>query len=105
MYGLLIADDPDDVAIFSVILQRAGLAVSTAGDLEQAIQNWTERPADLVLVSLPDVPPQEQVRRIRAETLSPLILVLNSADERLHAQLLKMGADLVITAPFGVKVR
>ena len=104
MYALLIADDPDDVAIFSVVLQRAGLAVSTARDLEQAIQNWADRPADLVLVSLPEVAPQEQVRRIRAETLSPLILALNSADERLHAQLLKMGADLVLAPPFGVKV-
>ena len=53
MYALLIAEDPDDVAIFSMVLQRAGLAVSTTKALDSAIQNWMERPADIVLVSLP----------------------------------------------------
>jgi DNA-binding response OmpR family regulator len=104
MYALLIAEDPDDIATFSMILQRAGLAVTTANNLDLAIQNWAERPADMILISLPDQSPQRQVREIRAETLVPLILALGSVDERLHAELLKLGADLIVSPPVSVKV-
>lgn len=104
MYALLIAEDPDDVAIFSMVLQRAGLAVTTTKALDSAIQNWTERPADIVLVALAEPSPQMQVHQIRAETLVPLIMAPGPVDEALQAELLKLGADLVIASPFSVKV-
>jgi DNA-binding response OmpR family regulator len=104
MYALLIAEDPDDVAIFSMVLQRAGLAVSTTQLLDSAIQNWTERPADIILVSLAEPTPEKQTERIRAETLVPLILAPGPIDESRHTELLKLGADLIITSPFSVKV-
>ncbi len=104
MYALLIAEDPDDVAIFSTVLQRVGLAVSTAKELEPAMQNWIERPADIILVSLPDQPPEEVVNRIRQEAMVPLVLVITVTDERRHCNLLKLGADLVITSPFSVRL-
>jgi DNA-binding response OmpR family regulator len=104
MYALLIAEDPDDIAIFSMVLQRAGLAVTAAKDLEQAMQNWPERPADLVLLSLPKQAPQDQVHRVRQETLIPLVMTIGIADERLQVELLKLGADLVVVPPFNVKL-
>ncbi len=104
MYALLISEDADDTAIFSMILQRAGLAVTTAKDLDRAIQNWSQRPADIILLSLPGRPPQEQVQQVRDETLVPLILVVNGLDEPAHCELLKMGADLVIAPPISPKL-
>ncbi|MBN1994130.1 MAG: response regulator transcription factor [Anaerolineae bacterium] len=104
MYALLIAEDADDIAIFSMILQRAGVAVTTAKNLDRAMQNWSERPADIVWLSLAAPSPQAQAQRIRDETLVPLILAVDSLDERLHCQLLKIGADLVITPPFSAKL-
>lgn len=104
MYALLVASDPDEKAIFSTILQRAGLAVTTDNSLEKAMKNWLERPADLVLVSLPQVPPQEQVRRIRAETQVPFILVYDNLSEQQHVELLRMGADLVMGYTFNFKL-
>ena len=104
MYALLIAEDPDDVAIFSMALQRAGLAVTTSKDLEQAMQNWLERPADIILISLPDRDPRDIVRCVRVEAKVPLILALSSIEERLHCKLLALGADLVIASPFSVKL-
>jgi DNA-binding response OmpR family regulator len=56
------------------------------------------------LLALPGLSSQDQVRRVRAETLAPLILAINLADEDLHCQLLKMGADLVIRPPFSAKL-
>jgi DNA-binding response OmpR family regulator len=104
MYALLIANDPDDITIFSTVLQRAGLAVTTAKDFERAMQNWLERPADIVLLALPYLPPQEQVRRVRIEAKVPLILALNTLDESLHCELLRAGADLVLAPPFSAKL-
>jgi len=104
MYALLIADDPDETAIFSLILQRTGLAVTTVKNLELAMQNWTDRPADLIFLATSGASVQEQVRQLRAETLVPLILALNTVDESLHYALLNLGADLVIAPPFSPKL-
>jgi DNA-binding response OmpR family regulator len=104
MYALLLAEDPDEAAVLSLILQRAGLAVTTAKDLERAMQGWTEQPADLVLLALPGLPPQDQVHRVRVEAESPLIMVISSTDEELHYALLEMGADLVVVRPFSARL-
>jgi DNA-binding response OmpR family regulator len=104
MYALVIAKDEDDIAIFSTILQRAGLAVTTTKDLDQAMQTWTERPSDIILLALPSQDPFEQVRLIRTETIVPLILQTHIADEALHCELLKLGADLVLVPPFSAKL-
>ncbi len=104
MYALLIAKDEDDIAIFSTIMQRTGLAVTTAKELEPAMQTWTERPSDIILLALPDEDPREHVRRIRTETIVPLILKTLVANESLHYDLLKLGADLVLVPPFSPKL-
>ncbi len=104
MYALLVTDDPDDMAILSIALQRAGLAVTTTRELEPALQNWIERPVDLILLALPGQPVLELVRRVRAETLVPLIAVVDGLTEKLHCDLLNMGADLIIVPPFSAKL-
>ncbi len=104
MYALLIAQDPDEMAVLSLVLQRAGLAVTTAKDLERAMQNWAERPADLVLVALPGGDPLAQVRLVRAETEVPLGVVVSAMDEDLHCALIEAGADLVIPRPFSARL-
>jgi len=60
MYALLVAIDPDDAAIFSLTLQRAGLAVTRAKDLDLALQNWSERPADVILLALSRLTPRNR---------------------------------------------
>jgi DNA-binding response OmpR family regulator len=104
MYALLITEDSDDTAIYSMALQRAGLAVTATKKLKQAMQEWPVRPADLILLSLSDPVPEEQVRQVRAETPVPLILTLDRPDERLYCELLKLGADLVIIPSTSTKV-
>lgn len=104
MYALLIATDQDDIAIFSMVLQRAGLAVTTAKDLEKAMQNWLERPVDIIILALPQPSAHDQVRRVRTEAKVPLILTLNTLDEQRHCELLRLGADLVVSPPFSPKL-
>jgi DNA-binding response OmpR family regulator len=104
MYALLVTSDADDLAIYSMALQRAGMAVTTTSNLGVVLQNWLERPSDLILLSLPDEPATDLVRRVRAETLVLLAVAIPVADERLHCELLNLGADLVITPPVSVKL-
>ncbi len=104
MYALLIATDRDDVAVLSLVLQRAGLAVSTSGDLERAMHSWAERPADIIVVALPAPEPLAQVQRVRAETRTALIVVTERPDETLHYALLEHGADLVVSRPFSARL-
>ena len=104
MYALLIATDRDDVAVLSLVLQRAGLAVTTSSDLERAMRSWAERPADVIVVALLAPEPPAQVQRVRAETRNALIVVIERPDEGLHYGLLENGADLVVSRPFSARL-
>ena len=95
MYALLLARNPDEKAVLSLVLQRAGLAVTTGDNLERAMRIWPERPADLILLALGGDAPTH-VRRVRTETTVPMIVMASQLDEELHYELLEAGADLVI---------
>ena len=99
MYAMLLADNADERAILSLVLQRAGLAVTTASNLEQAMKTWLERPADLILLALRGEP-VAQVRLARSESRVPIIIVVDAVNESTHYALLETGADLVIIRPF-----
>ena len=50
MHALLMAQEPDEAGVLTVVLQRAGLAVSRAGSLERVLQTGPEHPVDLVML-------------------------------------------------------
>jgi DNA-binding response OmpR family regulator len=111
MYALLIAQNTDERAVLSLVLQRAGVAVTTANELERAMRSWLERPADLILLALggesaksPADGPVARVGRIRAETEVPVVVVVNETREDLHCNLLESGADLVVSRPFSARL-
>ncbi len=104
MYALLIAEDADEAAVFSLVLQRAGLTMTTAKDLKRAMQAWQDRPTDLILLALSSLSPLEQVSLVRAEAQVPLIMVVNRGDEELHRELLEIGADQVVARPFSARL-
>jgi DNA-binding response OmpR family regulator len=103
MYAMLIAQNPDERAVLSLVLQRSGVAVTMATELERAMRSWLERPADLLVVAL-DGDPLAHVRRIRADTEVPLIMIMRPIDEDLHYELLQAGADLVLTRPYSTRL-
>jgi DNA-binding response OmpR family regulator len=103
MYAMLLAKNVDEKAVLSLVLQRAGLAVTTANDLERAMKTWLERPADLIVLAL-DVDPLVQVRGARAETEVPILLIADAVEEEIHCALLQAGADLVLFRPFSARL-
>jgi DNA-binding response OmpR family regulator len=103
MYAMLLAENADERAILSLSLQRAGLAVTTAHDLERAMKGWLERPVDLVTLALGG-DSLVYVRRTRAETPAPVVVVADRMEEEVHCALLEAGADLVIQRPFSARL-
>jgi len=104
MYALLICLNPDERALLSLVLQRAGLAVTTASALDRALDTWEERPADLILIAVAG-DPLDQIRRIRAETNVPVVQILDGVvEEETQFQILELGADLVIRRPYGARL-
>jgi DNA-binding response OmpR family regulator len=103
MYAMLLADNPDERAVLSLVLQRAGLAVTTAHSLDRAMKTWLERPADLIVLALGD-DSLADVRCTRTETPVPLIVLINTIEEDTHFSLLEAGADLVVSRPFSARL-
>jgi DNA-binding response OmpR family regulator len=103
MYALLITPNADERAILSLVLQRAGLAVTAAQGLDRAMRAWLDRPADLILLAAGG-DPLANVQRIRSETEVPLILLVDPLQEEEQARLLEAGADLVVARPFGPRL-
>ncbi len=103
MYAMLLAQNPDERAVLSLVLQRAGMAVTNSNDLERAMKSWLERPADMVVLAL-EGDSVNHIRRVRAETEAPLALVIDHAPEAYHCELLQVGADLVIARPFSARL-
>ncbi len=104
MYALLLASDADEKAVLSLVLQRTGLAVTSAVDLDRAMQSWPERPADLVLLALREDDSLDGVQQIRGETTVPIIVIVDQVTETGHYRLLETGADLVLERPFGARL-
>jgi DNA-binding response OmpR family regulator len=103
MYALLLATNSDERALLSLVLQRAGLAVTAGAELERALRVWPERPADLILIALSG-DPLSKVRRIRTETNVPVVVVSDALDEDAHYELLEGGADVVILRPYSARL-
>jgi len=103
MYALLLAQNPDENAILSLVLQRTGLAVNTASHVQRAIDTWPDRPADLILLAMSeDLLPS--VRGLRAITAVPIVVIAPPLTEETHAAVLEAGADLVVMRPYSSRL-
>lgn len=104
MHALLIAQNADETAVLSLVLQRGGLTVARADVLEPILQTGPEKPVDFIVLAPREGPPVAQVRRLRSQTQVPLIIVSSRIDEETHIDLLEAGADLVVPRPFSARL-
>jgi DNA-binding response OmpR family regulator len=103
MYGLLIAQNPDETAILSLVLQRTGLAVNTAHSVQRVAKTWAERPADLVVLAVAgDLIPH--IISLRSVTAAPIVVVSDPITEETHTAFLDKGADLVVPRPYSARL-
>ncbi len=106
MQALLIACDQDESAILSVVLQRAGLTHERANSLEAVLEAHPPKPADMLIIAgtTPVAELHAQIRRLRAQTEAPLLLITEKLAEDDQVLLLKAGVDLLVERPFSARL-
>jgi DNA-binding response OmpR family regulator len=104
MYALLLAHNADESAVLRLILQRAGFAARISTDLDASIQDWQEKPSDLVLLSFKEEIALPKIRELRALTEVPILLVADQIQEDMHVDLLDSGVDLIVFRPFSARI-
>jgi DNA-binding response OmpR family regulator len=100
MQVILVAQNYEERDILSFVLKHAGLAVGSSADLAHVVAKWLERPSDLVVVAWDSGRDLiEGIIALRAVTQIPIQVIVDPTSEDTICQLLREGADLVLTRP------
>ncbi len=99
---LLVEDDEPARRFLSTYLGRLGYRIDSATTGQSALRLWSAHRADLVLIDLglPDLDGVDLIRRIRAESNAPIIVVSARGEEHDKIAALEAGADDYLTKPF-----
>jgi two-component system alkaline phosphatase synthesis response regulator PhoP len=99
---LVVDDEPKIVQLVRDYLERAGFAVSTARDGNEALMRaHSERPDLIILdLGLPGLDGLEVTRRLRRDSGVPIIMLTARHEETDKVVGLELGADDYVTKPF-----
>jgi DNA-binding response OmpR family regulator len=99
---LVVDDEPKIVKLVRDYLERAGFAVSTAREGNEALMRArSERPDLIVLdLGLPGLDGLEVTRHLRRDSGVPIIMLTARDDETDKVVGLELGADDYVTKPF-----
>ncbi len=102
---LLVEDEASIAQPLEYLLQAEGFTVSTIGNGTEAIENFAEVAADLVLLDLmlPGTPGTEVCRQIRAQSTVPIIMLTAKGSEIDKVVGLELGADDYVTKPYSAR--
>jgi DNA-binding response OmpR family regulator len=99
---LVVDDEPKIVQLVRDYLERAGFAVSTAGDGNEALMRAHQERPDLIVLDLglPGLDGLEVTRRLRRDSGVPIIMLTARDEETDKVVGLELGADDYVTKPF-----
>ncbi|TGE40101.1 response regulator transcription factor [Desulfosporosinus fructosivorans] len=100
---VMLVDDEDSIRkIIEHLIQKEGYDFCYAADGEKALQMFTRENPDLIIldVMLPEIDGFEVCRRIRLDSVVPIILLSAKGDIVDKSVGFNMGADDYITKPF-----
>jgi DNA-binding response OmpR family regulator len=102
MAVLLVDDDRDLIDVLTYILRREGYEVISSYDGEQGWQRFQQESPELVVLdaNMPGLDGFEVCRRIREQSITPVIMLTARTDEADIVKALGLGADDYITKPF-----
>ena len=106
MAHILIVEDEKQLAeLVRDNLVAAGHSVVVAADGATALRLLETRPADLVILDwmLPGLDGLEVCRRIRARSITPILMLTARAEEVDRVLGLEVGADDYLTKPFSMR--
>jgi DNA-binding response OmpR family regulator len=105
MQVLLVTQNSEEREILTYVLKHAGLAVGSSISLQKVADKWLERPSDLVVVAWQDgAALQSEIAAFRAVTQVPILLIIDPPHENTLCELLRSGADLILTRPVAPRV-
>jgi two-component system KDP operon response regulator KdpE len=102
---LVVEDDPSILRALKTNLTRHGFEVETAETGGQALDSYSCRPPDLILLDLglPDVDGTVVIQEVRARASTPIVVLSVRGAEHDKVAALDLGADDYLTKPFGVE--
>lgn len=102
---LAVEDDERIRTAVKLALEDEGWTVAEAGTGEEALAQFQQEPADVVLIDimLPDIDGFEVCRSIRRTSDVPIVMVTARADTHDVVAGLEAGADDYLTKPFAPK--
>jgi len=101
---LIVDDEPQILRALRINLQARQYEVSTAADGNQALSAAKRDRPDLVLLDLglPDMDGVDVIRRLRAWTPVPIVVLSGRIDSHDKVEALDAGADDYVTKPFSL---
>jgi two-component system KDP operon response regulator KdpE len=101
---LVIEDEPQIRRFLRASLDAEGFAVEEAASGEQGLAMAANRKAEVVILDLglPDLDGVEVIRRLRAWSAVPVIVLSARAQEKDKVAALDAGADDYVAKPFGI---
>jgi two-component system, OmpR family, KDP operon response regulator KdpE len=101
---LIVDDEPQILRALRINLQARGYEIRTAGDGAAALQATTAEHPDLIVLDLglPDLDGVEVIRRLRAWTPIPIVVLSGRTDSHDKVDALDAGADDYVTKPFSI---
>src|SRR5579875_2557165 len=102
---LLVEDEAQLASLVQEQLTAASYSVSVATDGLTALRLLEGHPADLVILDwmLPGLDGLEVCRRIRARSITPILMLTARSEEVDRVVGLEVGADDYLTKPFGMR--
>ena len=103
---ILLVDDEESVQkLLTFPLEREGFRVVPAYDGEEALRRFADDDIDLVVldIMLPKLDGLEVCKRLRADSMVPIIMLTARDDELDKVLGLELGADDYITKPFSIR--
>ena len=103
--SVLVVEDTDEIReLVTTVLRRAGFDVREAVSGAACMEEVRRDPPDLIVLDLglPDIGGLEVLRRLRAWTPTPVVILTAVDDEHRRATALDLGADDYVTKPFSM---
>lgn len=99
---LIVEDEPQLRGLLRLYLERAGYAVTDAGDGDTALGSFRAEPADLVILDLmlPGLQGEAVLEALRAEADVPILITSAKRSDAERIAGLRLGADDYLAKPF-----
>ena len=102
---LVVEDEPQLASLVAGQLSAAGHSASVVGDGIEALRFLETSAADLIILDwmLPGLDGLEVCRRVRARSITPILMLTARAEEVDRVLGLEIGADDYLTKPFSMR--